>query len=88
VPTPVHADGLVVITIAHGKGRRIYAIRTGDSADSTDNQTAIAWTEGRGGNYMPTPLVDGGPGSWVCAAAGLPDGAIRALNPYERPPSQ
>lgn len=60
VPTPVFADGLVVITNAHGRGRPIYAIRTDAAGDITDNKSAIAWTEPRGGNYMQTPLLDDG----------------------------
>jgi outer membrane protein assembly factor BamB len=62
VPTPVTADGLIVITNAHGQGRPIYAIRTDASGDITGSKTAIAWTIERGGNYMQTPLLDKGLG--------------------------
>ncbi len=61
VPTPVFADGLVVITNAHGAGRPIYAIRTSAAGDIT-NTGAIAWKQDRAGNYMQTPLLDNGLG--------------------------
>jgi outer membrane protein assembly factor BamB len=70
VPTPVFEDGLVVITNAHGKGRPIYAVRTDAAGDITDNHTAIAWTEERGGNYMQTPLLDNGLG-YFCFDSGV-----------------
>jgi outer membrane protein assembly factor BamB len=70
VPTPVFADGLVVITNAHGKGRPIYAIRTDAAGDITDSKSAIAWTEPRGGNYMQTPLLDNGLG-YFCYDTGV-----------------
>ncbi|MBL8229455.1 MAG: PQQ-binding-like beta-propeller repeat protein, partial [Bryobacterales bacterium] len=61
VPTPVYADGLVVITNAHGPGRPIYAIRTDASGDLKDSK-AIAWKHDRSGNYMQTPLLQEGVG--------------------------
>lgn len=70
VPTPVFADGLVVITNAHGRGRPIYAIRTDAAGDITDSKSAIAWTEPRGGNYMQTPLLDNGLG-YFCFDSGV-----------------
>jgi outer membrane protein assembly factor BamB len=70
VPTPVFQDGLVVITNAHGKGRPIYAIRADAAGDITDNHTAIAWTQERGGNYMQTPLLDNGLG-YFCFDSGV-----------------
>jgi outer membrane protein assembly factor BamB len=51
VPSPVFADGLVVITHAHGAGRPVYAFRT-------DGE--LAWTQERAGNYMQTPLLHHG----------------------------
>ena len=53
VPTPVSADGLIVLTSAHGGGRPIYALRP----DGTR-----AWSQERAGNYMQTPVLDGGLG--------------------------
>ncbi len=58
VPTPVFADGLIIITNAHGSGRPIYAIRTDASGDITGSKTALAWSIDRAGNYMQTPLLD------------------------------
>jgi outer membrane protein assembly factor BamB len=60
VPTPVFEDGLIVITNAHGAARPIYAIHTNASGDITDNKDSIAWKVDRAGNYMQTPLLDGG----------------------------
>lgn len=60
VPTPVYADGLVVITNAHGMGRPIYAIRTDASGDMGDQRKALAWSVDRAGNYMQTPVIADG----------------------------
>jgi len=60
VPTPVFQDGLAVVTNAHGSGRPIYAIRTDASGDITKDRASIAWSHDRAGNYMQTPLLDGG----------------------------
>jgi outer membrane protein assembly factor BamB len=62
VPTPVYADGLVVVTNAHGSKRPIYAIKTDASGDITDSKTAFAWSLPLAGNYMQTPLLDKGLG--------------------------
>ncbi len=59
-PTPVTADGLVVITHAHGPGRPVYAIRTDAVGDLDANPSAVAWRQERAGNYMPTPLLADG----------------------------
>jgi len=70
VPTPVYSDGLVVITNAHGKGRPIYAIHTDAAGDITDSKSAIAWSQDRAGNYMQTPLLDGGL-AYFCLDSGV-----------------
>ena len=62
VPTPVFLDGLIVITNAHGQGRPIYAIRTDAAGDISESRAGIAWSQDRAGNYMQTPLLDGGRG--------------------------
>jgi outer membrane protein assembly factor BamB len=64
VPTPIVAHGLVFITNAHGPASPIYAIRLeakGDIslADGETSNEHIAWSIGRGGAYMQTPLVYG-----------------------------
>lgn len=62
IPTPVVHDGLVFITNAHGRGAPVYAVRetaTGDltlGADATSN-AGVAWSHGRDGGYICTPLV-------------------------------
>ncbi len=60
VPTPVFADGLVVITNAHGSARPIDAIRTDASGDISETHAGIAWSQDRAGNYMQTPLLSDG----------------------------
>ncbi len=59
-PTPVFADGLLVITHSHGPGRPVYAIRTDAAGDLTANSASLAWVQERAGNYMPTPLLHDG----------------------------
>jgi outer membrane protein assembly factor BamB len=70
VPTPVFQDGLAVITNAHGSGRPIYAIRTDASGDITKDRSSIAWSHDRSGNYMQTPLLEGGLG-YFCFDTGV-----------------
>ena len=62
VPTPVFANGLIVLTAAHGGGRPIYAIRPDAKGDLSQNKAAIAWSQDRSGNYMQTPLLADGIG--------------------------
>lgn len=75
VPTPVVGAGLIFVTNAHGRMAPIYAIRptaTGDislSGDATSN-AGVAWSVGRGGAYMQTPLVYG-PHLYVCRDNGV-----------------
>jgi outer membrane protein assembly factor BamB len=62
VPTPVAADGLIVITNAHGGMAPIYAIRPtarGDISlkDGATSNEHVAWSQPRDGAYMQTPLV-------------------------------
>jgi outer membrane protein assembly factor BamB len=70
VPTPVYADGVVVITNAHGQGRPIYAIKTDASGDITGSKAALAWSLPNAGNYMQTPLLDNGLG-YFCFDNGI-----------------
>ena len=62
VPTPYVVDDLIYLTSAHGGGRPVYAVRTsarGDitlAAEETSNEH-VAWSDPRGGAYMPTSLV-------------------------------
>jgi outer membrane protein assembly factor BamB len=60
VPTPVFANGLIVLTAAHGGGRPIYAIRPDAKGDLNTDKSAIVWSQERAGNYMQTPLLADG----------------------------
>jgi outer membrane protein assembly factor BamB len=62
VPTPVFADGVVILTSAHGPARPIYAIRTDAAGEVAEGTPSMAWKVDRAGNYMQTPLVHGGVG--------------------------
>lgn len=56
VPTPVLADGLVIVTGGYPPGGRpIYAIRPGGSGDL--GAAGIAWKTDRGAPYTGTPLL-------------------------------
>ncbi len=61
-PTPYVADGLIFITHAHGGGMPVYAIKTSAVGDislkegETSNEY-VAWSDPRGGSYMPTSLA-------------------------------
>jgi outer membrane protein assembly factor BamB len=62
VPTPIAGHGLVFITNAHGKMSPIYAVKataTGDIwlKDGETSNAHIAWSYGRDGAYMQTPLL-------------------------------
>jgi len=62
VPTPLHDNGLIIITNAHGPGRPIFAIRNNAEGEITNKPEAIAWKQDRAGNYMQTPLLNEGIG--------------------------
>ncbi len=62
VPTPLHDNGLIIVTNAHGPGRPIFAIRANAQGDITNKPEALAWKHDRAGNYMQTPLLNGGIG--------------------------
>lgn len=63
-PTPYVAHDLIYLTNAHGGGTPVYAIRTTARGDITlaDGETSnehVAWSDPRGGSYMPTTIVYG-----------------------------
>jgi len=64
IATPVVADDLVIVTAGYPPLKPIYAVRPGARGDISlrgkDKSEAVAWSHGRGGAYMPTPLVYGG----------------------------
>ena len=62
VPTPIVAHNLIYITNAHGGMLPIYAVHvsaTGDIslAENESSNQYIAWSQRRGGNYIPTPII-------------------------------
>ena len=65
IPTPFVADGLIVVSNAHGGKSPLFAIRPtaeGDislAAGATSNDS-IAWSVPNGGSYISTPVVYGG----------------------------
>jgi outer membrane protein assembly factor BamB len=61
-PTPVFADGLIIVASGRAPERPIFAIRAGAEGDLTlrEGETAnrfVAWSKTRRGGYMPTPLI-------------------------------
>jgi outer membrane protein assembly factor BamB len=62
IPTPVHGDGLIFLTSAHGDESPVRAIRataTGDIAVKPDEASTaqVAWNVPRAGAYIATPLL-------------------------------
>lgn len=62
VATPVVGEGLFFFTASYPPVRPIYAVRPGANGDITlkAGETAnesIAWSDPKGGTYLPTPLV-------------------------------
>lgn len=65
VPTPFVADGLVVLTNAHGGKTPLFAVRpsaAGDIslAEGTTSNDSVAWSVPNGGAYISTPVMYGG----------------------------
>jgi outer membrane protein assembly factor BamB len=61
-PTPVFADGLVVVASGRGPERPIFVVRPGARGDLTlpagkTSSASIVWNRTGRGPYMPTPLV-------------------------------
>lgn len=61
-PTPYVVDDLIYVTQAHGGGMPVYAIRTSATGDITlgegeTSNAGVAWSDPRGGSYMPTTVV-------------------------------
>ncbi len=55
-PTPVFADGLIIVASGRAPERPIFAIRPGGLGDITASDH-VAWSLTRRGPYMPTPLI-------------------------------
>ena len=76
-PTPVFADGLIVVASGRRPEAPIFVIRPGATGDITldANQTSnkfVAWSKQARGSYMPTPLIYQGH-LYVLGNAGLLD---------------
>ena len=61
-PTPVFADGLIIVASGRAPERPIFAIRPGGHGDITpaadnDSSDFLAWSKTGRGSYMPTPLI-------------------------------
>lgn len=61
-PTPFVVGDLIVVTQAHGGGMPVYAIKSSASGDITLKEDAtsnehVAWSDPRGGSYMPTSVA-------------------------------
>lgn len=61
-PTPVFADGLIVVASGRAPERPLFAIRSGAEGDITlgrgkTKSAQVAWLKSRRGPYMPTPLI-------------------------------
>jgi outer membrane protein assembly factor BamB len=61
-PTPIFADGLIVVASGRAPERPLFAVRAGSRGDLTlrpgqTSSAAIAWSRTARGSYMPTPLV-------------------------------
>ena len=64
VPTPLFADGRIVITNGHARSPTfvISPSARGDltpASETADNPAGLLWWQPRGGSYMPTPIIVG-----------------------------
>ena len=61
-PTPVYAEGLIIVASGRAPERPIFAIRPDATGDITlrngeTTNASVAWSKTRRGSYMPTPLL-------------------------------
>ena len=75
VPTPFAARGLIFVSSGYRPIQPIYAIRLdarGDLTLDSDEQQSeyVAWSEKKGGPYMPSPIVYGDY-LYVCSNSGI-----------------
>jgi len=59
-PTPIFADGLIVVASGRRPEAPVFAIRAGALGDITGDTRWVAWQKQQRGPYMPTPLIYGG----------------------------
>lgn len=73
VPSPFSVDGLLYVD--GGRGKPLYAIKPGASGDISlakdqKSNEFVAWSEARGGTYLPTPVAYEG-GLYVLNEVGI-----------------
>ncbi|MGC4047118.1 MAG: PQQ-binding-like beta-propeller repeat protein [Armatimonas sp.] len=73
IPTPFAYDGLLYID--GGRGRPLFAVKPGATGDislsrSVDSNEFVAWSQARGGTYLPSPVAYQG-GIYVLAETGM-----------------
>jgi len=61
-PTPVHSDGITIVSSGRAPESPIFAIRNGAKGDITLEKKAyknefVAWRHNRRGPYMPSPII-------------------------------
>ena len=61
-PTPIFANGLIIVASGRRPEKPIFAVRPGGHGDLTldkdrTSSAAVAWSKNARGPYMPTPLV-------------------------------
>ena len=64
-PTPIFADGLIVVASGRRPEKPIFAIRPGGNGDITlqpgqSSNDSVAWRKSGRGSYMPTPIIHDG----------------------------
>jgi outer membrane protein assembly factor BamB len=64
-PTPVFAEGLIVVASGRRPEQPIFVVRAGSRGDLTlpegrESSDTVVWSRTRRGPYMPTPLIYGG----------------------------
>jgi outer membrane protein assembly factor BamB len=62
IPTPFVADGLIVISNAHGGKAPLFAVRPSAAGDislkeGSSSNDSVAWSVPNGGSYISTPIV-------------------------------
>ena len=65
IPTPFVADGLIVISNAHGGKAPLFAVRPSAEGDislkeGSASNDSVVWSVPNGGSYISTPVVYGG----------------------------
>ncbi len=59
MPSPVHEDGLVILTSGFG-GNDLRAVRVANARGDIDGTSAVAWSLNRDTPYVPSPVIANG----------------------------